>query len=105
MEMLTSFSPRPLVVFSKSYCPYCKNTKRILDGLKANYKTYELNEESDGSELQAALLDISGQRTVPNVYIGKVHIGGNSDLEAVVAKGKDGKSIKELLEDAGAFSK
>ncbi|KAK4210049.1 thioredoxin-like protein [Rhypophila decipiens] len=93
-----------VVVFSKSYCPYCKNTKRILDGLKANYKSYELNEENDGSELQAALYDISGQRTVPNIYIGKTHIGGNSDLESVVKNGKDGKSLKELLEAAGAFA-
>ncbi|KAM7187676.1 Thioredoxin-like fold [Naviculisporaceae sp. PSN 640] len=92
-----------VVVFSKSYCPYCKATKRTLDGLKAKYKVYELNEESDGSELQAALLDISGQRTVPNTYIGKTHIGGNSDLENIAKHGKDGKSLKELLEAAGAL--
>lgn len=98
-----STDPPKTVVFSKSYCPYCKATKRTLDGLKAKYKAYELNEESDGNELQAALLDISGQRTVPNIYIGKTHIGGNSDLESVARNGKDGKSLKELLEAAGAL--
>ncbi|KAK3326145.1 thioredoxin-like protein [Apodospora peruviana] len=92
-----------VMVFSKSYCPYCKNTKRILDGLNAKYKAYELNEESDGNELQSALLDITGQRTVPNVFIGQKHIGGNSDLEAVAKNGKDGKSLKELLEAASAL--
>ena len=34
-----------VMVFSKSYCPYCRNSKRILEGLGANYKTYELNQE------------------------------------------------------------
>lgn len=93
-----------VVVFSKSYCPYCNNTKRILDGYSAKYKAYELNQEEDGADLQDALLKLTGQRTVPNIFIGKVHIGGNSDLEAVVAKGKDGKKIEELLQAAGAIS-
>ncbi|KAK3403259.1 thioredoxin-like protein [Sordaria brevicollis] len=92
-----------VVVFSKSYCPYCSNTKQILDGLNAKYTTYELNQESDGSDVQDALLKMTGQRTVPNIFIGKQHIGGNSDLEAVVKKGKNGKSIQELLQEAGAL--
>lgn len=35
----------PVVVFSKSYCPYCKATKKKLDGLGVKYKAYEMNEE------------------------------------------------------------
>lgn len=91
------------MVFSKSYCPYCNNTKRILDGLDAKYKTYELNQEDDGDDIQSALHKMTGQRTVPNVFIGQVHIGGNSDLEAVVKNGKDGKKIEQLLKEAGAL--
>ena len=34
-----------VVVFSKSYCPYCRSTKRTLDGLGAKYQHYELNQE------------------------------------------------------------
>ncbi|KAK5656856.1 hypothetical protein OQA88_4404 [Cercophora sp. LCS_1] len=92
-----------VVVFSKSYCPYCQNSKRILDGYGAKYAAYELNQEQDGADLQDALLKITGQRTVPNIFIGKQHIGGNSDLEAVVGKGKDGKQIEDLLAAAGAI--
>lgn len=50
----------------------------------------------DGQELQDALFEISGQRTVPNIYINKVHIGGNSDLQSK----KD--ELPKLLEAAGA---
>ncbi|KAK4153062.1 hypothetical protein C8A00DRAFT_34244 [Chaetomidium leptoderma] len=92
-----------VMVFSKSYCPYCNNTKRILDGLDAKYKAIELNQESDGDEIQDALQKMTGQRTVPNVFIGQAHIGGNSDLEAVVDHGKNGKKIEELLKEAGAL--
>ncbi|KAK4138449.1 glutaredoxin [Trichocladium antarcticum] len=92
-----------VIVFSKSYCPYCNNTKRILDGLDAKYKSYELNQEADGSDIQSALAKMTGQRTVPNIFIGQVHIGGNSDFETVVNNGKDGKKIEQLLKEAGAL--
>lgn len=36
----------PVMVFSKSYCPYCKATKKKLESLGVKYKAYELNEES-----------------------------------------------------------
>lgn len=51
----------------------------------------------DGSAIQAALQEISGQRTVPNIFIGKKHIGGNSDLQA-----KSGE-LKGLLTEVGAL--
>lgn len=54
----------------------------------------------DGAELQNALEDISGQRTVPNVYIKQKHIGGNSDLQSLKSAGK----LKALLKDAGAMT-
>lgn len=87
-----------VMVFSKSYCPYCNNTKRILDGLNAKFKAVELNQEADGDEIQAALAKISGQRTVPNIFIGQKHIGGNSDLEAL-----DRNKLEALLRGAGAL--
>ncbi|KAF4965474.1 hypothetical protein FZEAL_10754 [Fusarium zealandicum] len=88
-----------VVVFSKSYCPYCSQTKSILDGLDVEYVVYELDRESDGSDLQDALEEISRQRTVPNVYIKQKHIGGNSDIQSLKAAGK----LQDLLRDAGAI--
>ena len=95
-------TPPFLVVFSKSYCPYCTNSKRILDNIGAKYALYELNQEADGPDVQAALQKMTGQRTVPNIFIGKQHIGGNSDLEDLARYGKDGKTIDDLLKAAGA---
>lgn len=50
----------------------------------------------DGAEIQNALEDMTGQRTVPNIFINKQHIGGNSDLQA-----KKGE-LPTLLSEAGA---
>ncbi|KAH6720255.1 putative glutaredoxin [Leptodontidium sp. MPI-SDFR-AT-0119] len=86
-----------VAVFSKSYCPYCKATKSLLTELGANFYTIELDQVDDGSAIQAALKEINGQTSVPNIYIKQKHIGGNSDLQAI--KG----DLKNLLTDAGAL--
>lgn len=57
----------------------------------------ELDEESDGAEIQEALLELTGQRTVPNVFIAGEHIGGNSDVQALKSQGKLDSKIKAAL--------
>ncbi|KAK8096992.1 glutaredoxin [Apiospora kogelbergensis] len=86
-----------LAVFSKSYCPYCNQTKKLLKDNNAEFYALELDQEEDGSAIQDALEKLTGQRTVPNVFIGQKHIGGNSDLQA---KAKD---LKSLLTSVGAL--
>ncbi|MCO5555527.1 hypothetical protein L7F22_009072 [Adiantum nelumboides] len=88
----------PVVVFSKSYCPYCKQVKQLLQSLGVNFKAVELDQESDGGELQAALTEWTSQRTVPNVFIGGQHIGG---CDSTVAKHKEGQLVP-LLQQAKA---
>ncbi|KNC84562.1 hypothetical protein SARC_03235 [Sphaeroforma arctica JP610] len=50
--------------------------------------------DDDGGALQAALQEISGQRTVPNVFVKSTHIGGNDDLQAAVRSGSFQKMLK-----------
>jgi len=56
-------------------------------------KIIELDNMDNGPEVQAALLDISGQRTVPNVFIKGKHLGGNDDSQAAARSGK----LQEML--------
>eukprot|EP00543_Licmophora_paradoxa_P003634 CAMPEP_0202454100 /NCGR_PEP_ID=MMETSP1360-20130828/11913_1 /ASSEMBLY_ACC=CAM_ASM_000848 /TAXON_ID=515479 /ORGANISM="Licmophora paradoxa, Strain CCMP2313" /LENGTH=145 /DNA_ID=CAMNT_0049073337 /DNA_START=38 /DNA_END=475 /DNA_ORIENTATION=+ len=77
-----------VVVFSKSYCPFCKSTKALFASLNIDAKVIELNEIDNGAEIQDALLEISGQKTVPNVYIKGEHIGGNDATQALAKSGE-----------------
>ncbi|KAK6858041.1 glutaredoxin 3 [Apiospora arundinis] len=86
-----------VAVFSKSYCPYCTQTKKLLKDSNAEFYALELDNEEDGSAIQDALEKMTGQRTVPNVFIGQKHIGGNSDLQAKK------KELKTLLSSVGAL--
>lgn len=76
-----------VVVFSKSYCPYCKKTKELFSDLKVDATVFELNEMDDGADIQDALLTLTGQRTVPNVFIKGEHIGGNDACQAAAQEG------------------
>lgn len=50
--------------------------------------------------MQDSLEQISGQRTVPNVYIKQKHIGGNSDVQSLASGGK----LTNLLKESGALA-
>lgn len=89
-------------VASKTYCPYCQaSLKTLFDDYKVSDKksiVLQLNTIDDGAEIQEALYEINGQKTVPNIYIDGKHIGGNSDLQELKNSGK----LEELLKDAVA---
>jgi len=80
MEQVENYiSKNKVMVFSKTTCPFCTKIKQLFDSLKFKYEVLELDQISDGAEIQAALAEKSGQRTVPNVYINGEHVGGCDD--------------------------
>lgn len=83
-----------VVVFSKSYCPFCKATKELFDGMGVDYKVHELDQMGDdGPELQMALFKMTGQKSVPNNFVKGQHIGGNDDTQVAAKEGK----LQEML--------
>jgi glutaredoxin 3 len=78
-----------VVVFSKSYCPYCLATKKLFKDLGVNkdVKVIELDKRSDGDAIQSELLKMTGQRTVPNTFINGQHLGGNDKAQAAAKSG------------------
>ncbi|PVU95582.1 hypothetical protein BB561_001726 [Smittium simulii] len=64
------------MVFSKSYCPFCNTAKKALSQHKYDFKALELDLEPNGDKIQAQLQALTGQTTVPNIFINQKHIGG-----------------------------
>ncbi|XP_015583537.1 glutaredoxin-C3 isoform X2 [Ricinus communis] len=56
-----------IVIFSKSYCPYCLRAKRIFNELHEQPYVVELDLRDDGAQIQYVLLDLFGRRTVPQI--------------------------------------
>mmetsp|Transcript_21664 Transcript_21664/g.20813 ORF Transcript_21664/g.20813 Transcript_21664/m.20813 type:complete len:114 (-) Transcript_21664:372-713(-) len=86
-----------VVIYSKTYCPYCTTTKNMFGKEFPNVKPVliELDKISGGSAIQAALLEFSGQRTVPNVFVNGTHLGGNDDTQAAFRSGELSKMLSK----------
>ncbi|KAL0735418.1 hypothetical protein Bca4012_011628 [Brassica carinata] len=74
-----TISSHKIVIFSKSYCPYCRRAKSVFSELNQVPHVVELDEREDGGSIQSALGEIVGRRTVPQVFIDGKHIGGSDD--------------------------
>lgn len=103
---LDAAGPGNVVIFSKSYCPYCLRAKQSLIRIGIFPVVVELDERSDGLPIQQALLRRTGQRTVPSVWLDGKHIGGSDDVVAGVRTGlfdnvPDKQEAREIAEAAG----
>jgi len=95
-------SKHPVVVFSKSYCPYCRRALEAIRSFSSRYTeplVIDLTELSNMPEIQFTLGEMTGRRTVPNVYVGGNSIGGGDETTALYRSGE----LEQLLLKAGAF--
>lgn len=65
-----------VMVFSTTYCPYCSRVRTLLDDLRISHTAWDVDAMPRGDDIRAWLLDSTGQRTVPNVFIGGKQVGG-----------------------------
>ncbi|KAL8803470.1 MAG: hypothetical protein Q9182_003167 [Xanthomendoza sp. 2 TL-2023] len=89
----------PIIVFSKSYCPYSQKAKAILLEKYTIVPTpyvVELDEHRLGPGLQAALAKSTGRRTVPNVLINGKSIGGGDDVQKLDMDGELVGKVKNM---------
>ncbi|KAJ9510362.1 hypothetical protein QJQ45_015823 [Haematococcus lacustris] len=90
-----------VVVFSKTYCPYCIKAKKALSTyLKPQqYEVVELDGRPDMDAIQDALKELTGGRSVPRVFVGGEFIGGGDDTAAKASNGE----LEKLLVAQGVI--
>ncbi|KAF3078025.1 hypothetical protein TWF569_005482 [Orbilia oligospora] len=89
----------PIIIFSKTYCPYSKAAKRLLlDKYTITPAPFvvELDNHDHGSEIQDALQKQTGRRTVPNILVLGKSIGGSDDIAALESEGQLVEKVKSL---------
>ncbi|KAF7637530.1 Glutaredoxin domain-containing protein, partial [Meloidogyne graminicola] len=80
-----------VVIFSKSFCPYCTKAKDALNTfnlLPGAMEVVEIEDRADCDQIQDYLKELTGQRSVPRVFIGGKFFGGGDDTAAAVKSGK-----------------
>jgi glutaredoxin 3 len=75
-----------ITMYATAICPYCVAAERLLraKGVKEIDKIRVDLEPG----LREAMMQRTGRRTVPQIYIGETHVGGFDDLSALDAAGK-----------------
>lgn len=86
-----------VVIFSKVYCPYCTRVKQLFDKYRVPHNDIELDQLPDGEAMQDALEELTGQSTVPNVFVNGEHLGGCDSTYALDKQGKLMPKIKDLV--------
>ncbi|KAK1671159.1 glutaredoxin [Colletotrichum godetiae] len=83
VELNTILKKSPVIIFSKSYCPYSKKAKALLlekYSIEPTPYVVELDKHPLGPQLQAFLGEKTGRKTVPNILVNSVSIGGGDDI-------------------------
>ncbi|MCE2999754.1 MAG: glutaredoxin 3 [Betaproteobacteria bacterium] len=68
-------------MYATAVCPYCQMAERLLRG-KGVTEIEKIRIDSDPA-LREEMMQKTGRRTVPQIYIGDTHVGGYDDLAAL----------------------
>ncbi|HJS09148.1 MAG TPA: glutaredoxin 3 [Pirellulales bacterium] len=76
----------PVQIYTTRYCPYCVAAKILLKRKGVVFDEIDVGSAMDRREemIQRA----NGRMTVPQIFVGATHVGGNDDLQALERAGK-----------------
>lgn len=72
-------------IYTTQYCGYCVRAKALLTRKNLSFEEIPVD---NNMELRSELMRMSGQRTVPQIWINEQHIGGCMELMKIDASGQ-----------------
>ena len=79
-----------VIMYSTRFCPYCVRARGLLDSKGVDYTDVGVDEQP---RQRLEMMQRSGRRTVPQIWIGDQHIGGFDDMLRLEQQGR----LDELL--------
>lgn len=95
----------PVVMISKTTCPWCDRAKDLLDAVADNIddckgtKIFKVDKMKGGTEMKEYIVRKTAQSSVPNIFIGGHHIGGYDDIKKLHRKGQLRRKIKDAMRE------
>jgi cysteine synthase A len=101
VDEVVSDAQQPVVLFALEWCEFCWGVRKLFAKLGIPYRAIDLDsvafqKDNRGGEIRKVLNSRLGTNTIPQIYIGGVHLGGATDLYAGWNQGK----VQDLLEAA-----
>lgn len=76
---------KEVIIYETALCGYCRAAKRLLDNKGVTYQQIPVDTQPE--KLQE-MMEKSGRRTVPQIFIGDHHVGGFDDLHELESDGE-----------------
>ncbi len=76
---------KDVVIYSTDSCPYCRQAERFLTDKGVPFKSVDVTHDN---AMREKLVELTGQRTVPQIFIGDESIGGYSDMVKLNQQGE-----------------
>ncbi len=73
-----------VIIYSTRFCPYCVRAKNLLERKGVTFSEVRIDTDIAQRDI---MIEKSGLRTVPQIFIGDFHVGGCDDLYALDASG------------------
>lgn len=89
MSNTTNSQPK-IVIYSGRFCGYCTAAERLLQSKNVEYELIKVDEDQSKFDY---MMEITGRRTIPQIFIDDFHVGGFDDLSELSQSGK----LDELL--------
>ncbi|XP_021758615.1 monothiol glutaredoxin-S1-like [Chenopodium quinoa] len=90
---------KPLVIFSRSSCCISHSVIKLISGYGANATIYQLDDISNGQEIDRALQRLGLRPSIPAVFIGQKLVGGANEIISLQVQGR----LVPMLKEAGAL--
>ncbi len=74
----------PVTMYTGGFCPYCARARALLE--RKGVEWTEIDVEGDSSK-RTEMMERSGRRSVPQIFIGEMHVGGSEELQELERKG------------------
>jgi len=87
----------PVEIYTTRYCPYCSSAKALLT--RKGVAFTEINLSQDFGRRDEMIERANGRMTVPQIFVGKVHVGGSDELHALERAGKLDKLLAGKLNE------
>jgi len=96
----THDTDNPVVLFALEWCEFCWSVRKMFAHYEIPYRSIDLDsvayqEDNKGGKIRAAIREQTGLKTIPQIYVGGMHIGGATELFDAT---KDG-GLEKLLND------
>lgn len=75
-----------VLMYTTGYCPFCTRAEMLLK--QRGVTEIEKIRIDEDTAQRAVMMERTGRRTVPQIYIGDTHVGGFDDLSALDREGK-----------------